>query len=284
MDKIKKYCLLGGEALVTLIDLTETVNTAKKLHSLTDLSAVLLGQALVMTSYLGAGLKNDTDELSVIIDGGGESGKIICGATKGTVRGFIENPSLYPVLKSFTKEECAGVIGNSGIITTIMDLGLKTPFTGASEMLTGDLGLDFSAYLLNSEQKRTAVSLSRSLDGRFGGIILECLPFCSEETIVMVEDTADLVKDFDKIFKEKNVDEIAEFYFEFFEKAGLQEQSIEFKCKCSRKLTDKVIFNLGYPEAKKFVTEDGQIEICCSYCSGKQIYTPEDIDNLFEIK
>lgn len=284
MDKINKYCLLGGEALVTIIDLTETVGTARKLHGLSDLSAVLLGQTLVMTSYLGAGLKNDTDELSVIIDGGGEAGKIICGATKGTVRGFIENPCLYPVLKSFSKEECANVVGKNGILTTILDLGLKTPFTGASEMLTGDIGFDFSAYLLNSEQKRTAVSLSRTLDGRFGGIILECLPFCSDETIAMVEDTADIFKDFDRIFNEKDIDELADFYFEFFEKDGLQEKNVEFKCKCSRKLTDKVIFNLGYPEAKKFVDEDGQIEICCSYCSGKQIYTPEDIDKLFEIK
>lgn len=94
-DKIIKGLLFDGNVNLIAINGTELIRDAKTRHGLSRVCTAALGRTLMITSVMGALLKNDTDRISTIINGGGPAGRIICTARRGgIVKGYIENPSL----------------------------------------------------------------------------------------------------------------------------------------------------------------------------------------------
>ena len=74
MDKIIKGVLFNGKARIALIESTETVNKAIKIHDLTPLAAAALGRALTIGAYIETNLKSESDRFNLIINGGGPIG------------------------------------------------------------------------------------------------------------------------------------------------------------------------------------------------------------------
>ena len=90
---IKRAILFGGKAIVSVMDTTTTVNDAIKIHGFSTPVAVAMGKALTMTAFMSAGFKGAGNKLTLIIDGGGEGGKmVLCGDFGAKVRGYIQNP------------------------------------------------------------------------------------------------------------------------------------------------------------------------------------------------
>ena len=71
-DEIVRATLCGGEAVVYLARTTELCETARATHHASALAAAALGRTLTMTAIMTlSSLKNDTDRLSLTIDGKG---------------------------------------------------------------------------------------------------------------------------------------------------------------------------------------------------------------------
>ena len=75
----------------------------------------------------------------------------------------------------------AAAVGKNGKITVIKDLGLKDPYIGQTELVSGEIGEDVAYYLTVSEQQPSAVALGVLINPDYsvkaaGGYIIQPMP------------------------------------------------------------------------------------------------------------
>ena len=205
------------------------VQTARDNHNTIKVATAALGRTLTATAMMGLMMKNENDELSVIIKGGGPIGTILTTAdSKGNVKGYVQYPDLNGVqVEDYPngKLNVAGAVGKDGYVKVIKDLGLREPYVGSYPLVSGEIAEDFTHYFALSEQTPSVVSLgvlTRNMeverkitkeDGseeivvcrefdveQAGGFIVQLMPFASEETIAQLENN---IKDILRIEKDR---------------------------------------------------------------------------------
>ncbi len=285
MDRIVKGVCFGGKARVALIDTTGIVNELIRIHDLTPLAAAALGRTVTVGAYVTANLKNDSDRFNIIVNGGGPIGRIcVAGEKRGTVKGFVENPHVNLPVRADGKLDVGGAVGKNGDIVVIKDLGLKEPYVGRCELVSGEIAEDFATYLFKSEGITGAVALGvlNDKDGckASGGIIVEALPDADENAVFMLEDIMTNFTHISSMIAEKSIEDIGEFYFGHLDTEFFAAEPIELYCGCAQKIRN-VVKSLGRAEAEEIVKERGNIEVKCDYCGKAYTYTECDLDDIF---
>lgn len=282
MGKIYKTLIFDGQISLSVLDTTDVVNEAIRLHKLTPVCAAALGRTLTVTAFMASQLKGEDERLSVTINGNGAGGKIIAAAdSKLNVRGAIDNPTIDLPLKANGKLDVGGVVGNSGYITVVKNLGLKEPYVGRSELVSGEIGEDFAAYYAYSEQQPTAIAVGVLIKNEkcigAGGVIIQPLPDCTEENLVKAENLVNKFSDVSKQISETGVEGIIEKYFKGYDFNAFD---VRYKCNCSDEYVRKVLITLGEKELYDAIEKDGKIEVCCQFCDKKYVYYKKDVDEL----
>ncbi len=280
MGKIYKTLIFDGQISLSVLDTTDVVNEAIRLHKLTPVTAAALGRTLTVTAFMASQLKGEDERLSVTISGNGAGGKIIAAAdSELNVRGAIDNPSADLPLKANGKLDVGGVVGNSGYITVVKNLGLKEPYVGRSELVSGEIGEDFAAYYAYSEQQPTAIAVGVLIKNEkcigAGGVIIQPLPDCSEENLAKAEDLVNNFADVSKQISEAGAEGIIEKYFKGYDFNAFDAR---YKCNCSDEYVQKVLITLGEKELYDAIEKDGKIEVCCQFCDKKYVYYKKDVD------
>lgn len=280
MGKIYKTLIFDGQISLSVLDTTDVVNEAIRLHKLTPVCAAALGRTLTVTAFMASQLKGEDERLSVTINGNGAGGKIIAAAdSKLNVRGAIDNPTIDLPLKANGKLDVGGVVGNSGYITVVKNLGLKEPYVGRSELVSGEIGEDFAAYYAYSEQQPTAIAVGVLIKNErcigAGGVIIQPLPDCTEENLVKAENLVNKFSDVSKQISETGVEGIIEKYFKGHDFNAFD---VRYKCNCSDEYVRKVLITLGEKELYDAIEKDGKIEVCCQFCDKKYVYYKKDVD------
>ena len=286
MDKIIKAVLFGGKARVALMETTETVNKAIKTHDLTPLAAAALGRSLTIGAYIESNLKSETHKFNLIINGGGPIGKIYVTSDRvGTVKGLVENPQVDLPLRKDGKLDVGGAVGTNGDIVVIEDLGLKEPYIGRSQLVSGEIAEDYNNYLFKSEGILNAVALGvlNDKDGckAAGGIIIEAMPDADDNMVCILEDIMSNFTNISALIAEKGIEEIGNYYFGHLDAEFFPAQTVRFKCDCWHKIR-KIVRGLGRAEIEDIMKEQGMLEIKCDYCRKNYVYTEKDLDFLFE--
>ena len=280
MGKIYKTLIFDGQISLSVLDTTDVVNEAIRLHKLMPVCAAALGRTLTVTAFMASQLKGEDERLSVTINGNGAGGKIIAAAdSKLNVRGAIDNPTVDLPLKANGKLDVGGVVGNSGYITVVKNLGLKEPYVGRSELVSGEIGEDFAAYYAYSEQQPTAIAVGVLIKNErcigAGGVIMQPLPDCTEENLVKAENLVNKFSDVSKQISETGVEGIIEKYFKDYDFNAFD---VRYKCNCSDEYGRKVLITLGEKELYDAIEKDGKIEVCCQFCDKKYVYYKKDVD------
>lgn len=184
MGKIYKTLIFDNRISLAVLDTTDVVNEAIKIHGLSPVCAAALGRTLTATAFMASCLKDENSKLSVTIDGGGLGGKIVtAGNANGNVRGCIYNPQVDAPLKKNGKLDVSAVVGKNGYITVVKDLGMKEPYVGRCRLISGEIAEDFTAYYAYSEQQPTAMAIGvligkDGLCSGAGAVIVQPLPDC----------------------------------------------------------------------------------------------------------
>ena len=278
MDTIKRAMLFEGKAIVDVLDTTEIVQQAINFHNLSDDAAKALGQILTIGAFISSGFKSNGNKLTIIVDGKGNGGKIVVSADTGAkVRGYIQNTRAMGDIQS--------VIGRDGYINVIKDFGLKEPYNGLSEIVTGTPSMDFAYYFTKSEQLPSAISLDVDVKNgkclKSAGIIVQPMPNCTEEVIVILEDIVSQMKNIASIVEEKGAQGVIDFYFSHFPIKQLDDVNPSYVCSCSKEKVSQMLVTLGKEELQSIVKENGKIEVGCQFCNKKYQYFEEDIEKLF---
>lgn len=280
---IKRAILFGGKAIVSVLDTTDTINSAINIHGFSQPVAVAMGKALTITAFMSGNFKGRGNKLTIIIDGNGKGGKmVLCGDFGARVRGYIENPKACEGEDVSVSE----IVGKDGALNVIKDFGLKEPYNGLSQLVNGNIDEDFAYYFTTSEQLPSAVALGVKMqDGKCvkaGGIIVQPMPNCSEEEIFILNDIVSNFTNVGELLTKMSAQEIVDFYFGHFEISRLPDIEEAYECTCSRERIEGMLITLGKEEAMQIVKAQGNIEVGCEFCNKKYVFTKEDVERLFD--
>ncbi|MCL6561318.1 MAG: Hsp33 family molecular chaperone HslO, partial [Firmicutes bacterium] len=129
---------------------TDLVEEARRRHDTWPVATAALGRALTAGLLLGANLKGD-DHLTLRIFGDGPLGAVIVTANAaGEVRGYVQEPHV-DLPATHEGKLAVGTAVGKGFLHITKDMGLKDPFTGSVELVSGEIGEDVAQYLLTSE-------------------------------------------------------------------------------------------------------------------------------------
>ena len=154
----------SGSISIKVIYAKTMVETARVNHNLTPTASACLGRTMIMTSMIGETLKGDNDKTTVIIKGDGPIGGIVVTSdNKMRTKGYVYDPNVDIPLKPNGKLDVSGAIGN-GTLTIVKDMGLKEPYSGMINLVSGEIAEDFTYYYTKSEQSPSAIGLGVLVD------------------------------------------------------------------------------------------------------------------------
>ncbi len=277
---MKDYLIRGidklGSLRIFVATTTNLVEEARLMHDSSPTATAALGRTLTAAAIMGVMMKNDEDTLTLKINGGGPIGNILVVAKNGgRVKGYVDFPLADVEPKSKGKLDVGALVGNNGTLTTILDLGLKEPYIGQSNLVSGEIAEDLASYYLLSEQQPSAVSLGVLVDRdrsvkAAGGYIIQLLPDIADEDITKIEEALAKVEPVSTLIaKGLSPEEIMNKILFEFDMQVLDKIDLQFKCDCSRDKIEGVIVSLGRKEIEDIIEEDGEAEVVCQYCNKK---------------
>lgn len=280
IDKKKTFRLF-------MVKSTETVETARRFHNTSPTASAALGRTLTAGLMMGYMMKNREDKITITINGGGPIGNIlIVAGNSGNIKGYADNPLAEVPRKENGKLDVGGIVGTNGKVTVITDIGMKEPYIGSTDLVSGEIGEDIAAYFWLSDQQNSAVALGVLVDVDYsikaaGGFIIQALPFIDEEDLVKLENKVSSIKSISEYFdNDKDVEEVALEIFKEFDMEITEKIPVCFRCDCSEERMEGALISLGREELTKIAEEDEKIETVCHFCNKKYIFEGEKLKNI----
>lgn len=280
--------LINLDAVAVAVDTTEICEKARVIHDLTPTTAAALGRTLTAGVIMGNSLKQKDESITLSINGGGPAGTVLAVANgNDEVKGYVVNPGVSLPLNDKGKIDVSGAVGKNGFITVIKDIGMKEPYIGKTQLVTGEIAEDIASYYATSEQQPCVIFLSVVVGPdlhieKAGGIAVFLLPNASETTICEIESRVSKISNFTKMLKEMDVKEVVESIFEGVSVDFIEGRTVEYKCNCSKDATSRVIVSLGEKEIRDIIEEDGKAEVVCKFCNTKYNYNKTELETLLE--
>jgi molecular chaperone Hsp33 len=288
-DYIIRATAADGQVRAFAATTTNLVAHAQRIHGLSPVAAAGLGRLMTAAAMMGIDMKGEGNSLSIILRGGGPLGSLVVVATSsGKIKGYVDNPNVYLPLNSYGKLDVSGAVGKEGKLTVIKDLGLKEPYVGQVDIVSGEIGDDIAFYMASSEQKPSAVGLGVLVDvdstvSAAGGFMIQPLPGASEEIIEKIENRISNIPGVSTLISEgKTPEEILKTLLDDYELKVHDKIYPYFLCDCNRERLESVLITLGRDELEDILKKDGKAELVCHYCNKKYIFDYDDIQKLIE--
>ncbi|MFZ5648258.1 MAG: Hsp33 family molecular chaperone HslO [Bacillota bacterium] len=264
---------------------TDVAENARLRHDTWPIATAALGRVMTGALLLGANLKGQ-DIITIRVTGDGPLGAIVVSANAGgEVRGYVQEPHVDLPREIEGKLPVGAAVGR-GTLSVTRDLGLKEPFTGSVELVTGEIAQDLTHYLVTSEQAPSAVSLGVLVDGEgrvkaSGGFWLEMLPGAGDEVAAILEkNLAGLPPVSTMVDGGASPVDIARAVAGEFEIDVLDKTPVSFKCSCGKKKVEDLLVSLGSEELADMVRDRGGAEVRCHFCGEKYHFNGEDLERL----
>lgn len=281
---IYKTLIWDDQVSLAVLDTTALVNEAIRRHALTPVAAAALGRTMSATAYLCSWLKAAESSLSVTIKGNGAGGKIcVAGDGELHIRGFVEHPEVDLPPRADGKLDVGGFTGREGTLTVIRDDGEGIPFVGTSELVSGEIAEDISAYFFASEQRPTAVALGVKIgtDGTClaaGGLFLQPLPGADENVLTKIEEAMGSFTHLSTLIEELGAEGVLKM---LAPTEAYDVREFGFCCHCSRERVAGLISSLGREEAESILKDEGKISVYCHYCNTTYDFDADETAALF---
>jgi len=289
MQENKDYLVRGisrnGKVRALAIRSTGVVEELRKKNDTWPVASAALGRSVSAGAMMGAMLKGN-ERLSIQIKGGGPIGTIFVDANaKGEVRGTVSNPHVHFPLNAKGKLDVAAAVGTEGSLVVTKDLGLKDPYHGSVELISGEIGEDFTYYFAKSEQTPSAVGVGVLVNPdnsikAAGGFIIQLLPGIKDEEIGEIERMLGQIAPVSTMIDEGlSPEEILQQVLGN-DLTILNEMDVTFSCHCSEERVENALISMGYDELKSLIDEQGMADVTCHFCNEKYELDKERLEGL----
>lgn len=287
MAKIVRTISMDASVTATAIDATDIVAEIERIHQPSAVVTAALGRLSIAASLIGIGLKNDTDSVTLRLNGNGPAGALIAvGDSRGNVKSYVSNPIVEIPLNSYGKLDVAGAVGKDGTLSVVKDLGLKEPYVGQIPIVSGEIAEDIASYFALSEQIPTVCGLGVLVNPDLtvkaaGGYLIQLLPFADETCIDVLEKNVNSLPSVTQMLTAGvTAEEMAMKVLDGLTPNVLDEFNCAYKCDCSRERVERALISLGNDELTKMADEEEITEVCCHFCDKKYAFTRDQIISL----
>ena len=275
----------NGGVVFCGVDSTRIVREAEKLHTTSATCSAALGRLLTGAALMGSMLKDDRDQITLRVSGGGPAGVVIvCTDGIGNVKGCIDNPLVELPAKPNGHLDVGGAVGRDGVLTVIRDNSLqKEPTVGQVPLVSGEIAEDLTAYYAYSEQVPTVMALGVLVDKDLsilcaGGFMVQLLPGATDAEIDQLEKNIAAMPSVTTMLHEgKTPEDMMQLALAGFEPNVLDERDVHYQCDCSAERTKEMLFSLGRKELVRMRDEDPNCEVVCHFCHSKYQYDLNDL-------
>lgn len=283
MDRIIRATAGDGYIKMAVITARDTVQRAQEIHACSPTAAAALGRTLCAASMLGEMMKEERGTLTIRINGGGPIGSIVAVSdSAGYVRGYVTNPKVDLPLRADGKLDVGGAVGRDGMLTVSRDIGLKEPYIGSTELVSGEIAEDLTAYLLESEQVPSACALGVLVDTdrtikAAGGFIVQLMPGAPEELIGKLEDNIFMMDQLTTVLDEDGAETVFDQVLKGLEHHIVGEAPIGYRCYCSRERVAAALRCIERSELEALIAEGRECSVSCQFCDAAYSFTPDDL-------
>ena len=143
------------------------------------------------------------------------------------------------------------------MLTVIKDLGLKEPYVGQTNLVSGEIAEDLTYYYATSEQVPSSVALGvlMNKDNTVrcgGGFILQLMPFAEDEVISKLEEKISGLKGITGLLDKGMTPEmILDHLLGDLGMEILEKYPTGFECNCSKERVEKAVISIGKKISRK---------------------------------
>ncbi|MGN0763111.1 MAG: Hsp33 family molecular chaperone HslO [Aristaeellaceae bacterium] len=285
-DEMLRLSLMGGQARVMMCETTAMCQRAADLHASTPVCTAAMGRLMTATAFLGVMMKGDNESVTVTVKGGGPMGTLVAVANHGDLKVCADNPQVELPLREDGKLDVGGAVGHSGRMSVVKDLGLREPYIGQCELVSGEMGMDFANYFTVSEQQPSLVSVGVLVNGdvvlKAGGLLIQPLPGCEESVLEQLELRSPMFASISREMTYAPKEQLIEDWFRGLTLELLERTPLRYRCGCSRERMEKALISLGRKELQTLIDEDKGAELGCHFCHSRYAFTTDELKDLLQ--
>lgn len=289
MGKIVRYITKDGSAFIIAADSTDAVYKMERIHKPSASVTAGMGRLMTAASLMGVMLKDKDDSVTLRFNGNGPAGCVIAVSDwQGNCRISVENPIVELPLNSKGKLDVSGALGNSGYLYVVKDIGLKEPFIGTTQIVSGEVAEDITNYFAVSEQTPSVCSLGVLINPDLtvncaGGFLIQLLPGCPENIIDVLEKNISVLPPVTQMLSGKmTVDEMAVKAMGGLDLDKLDETEFTYKCNCSRQKAQAAMLAAGKKELEDMLKDGKPAVVECHFCDKRYEFDLDDIKSLIK--
>jgi molecular chaperone Hsp33 len=280
----------GGIRAVGVIT-TRLTEEARQRHHLSYVATAALGRAMSAGLLLASSMKRPESRVNIRIKGDGPIGGVMVDAgLDGTVRGYVDNPTVELPPSDQGKLNVGRAIGQDGFVYVIRDVGFGYPYSSTVELVSGEVGDDLTHYLVTSEQTPSALILGVFVDRTgvtaAGGLLLQILPKATENEslIELLESRIGTLTGFTPLLQASKT--LPDIFEQLLGDMGLEilpeTQIVRFQCDCSHDRVLSALRLFSVAELKEMIDKDKGAEATCEFCGNVYQASPKELSELID--
>ena len=275
-DKLIRATAADGGIRAVGVITTDLTEEARKRHKLSYVATAALGRAMASGLLLASSMKKDDSRVNIHVKGNGPLGAILADAgLDGTVRGYVQNPSVELPPNDRGKLDVGKAVGHQGYLHVVRDVGYGQPYSSTVEIVSGEVGEDVAHYLVTSEQTPSALLVGVFVGAEgvtaAGGLLLQIMPKAArdEALVALLESRVSELSGFTPLLQAgKSLREIMEQLLGDLDLFVFPEvQPVSFNCKCSFDRVLGALKMLGEAELQGMIEKDEGAEAICQFCA-----------------
>lgn len=259
------------------------VEEAREIHHTSPVATAALGRLLTAGSMMGSMMKGEHDVLTLQIQCQGPIGGLTVTAdSEASVKGYVRQPLVILPPNEKGKLDVAGALG-PGFLNVIRDIGMKEPYNGQIQLVSGEIAEDLTYYYATSEQIPSSVGLGVLLNRdnhvrQAGGFIIQVLPFAQEEVIATVERSLQQIHSVTDLLEQGMMpQDMVRALMGDMEVEILDSIPARYACNCSKERVTRAVASLGRKDLEDLIAQGETIEVNCEFCDSQYYFTVDEL-------
>lgn len=288
----KDYIIRGtaGNGQIRCFGITarDMVETARAFHNTSPVVTAALGRTLMAGAMMGSMQKGEKDVLTIQLRGDGPmQGLTVTAGSDSFVKGYALNPEVLIHAKANGKLDVSGAIGN-GYLNVIKDMGLKEPYNGRVDLISGEIAEDLTYYFASSEQVPSSVGLGVLMNKdntvkHAGGFIVQLMPFADDAIVTQLEANLQSVTSVTMMLDSgMEPEDILRTLLEPMDLEILDRIPTGYRCDCSKERVTGAIASLGKKDLQDMINDGETIEVKCQFCNSAYNFSVDELKDILK--
>lgn len=285
-DYIVRATAANNQIRVFAATTKELVEHARAAHNTSPVSTAALGRLLTGGVMMGSMMKGEKDVLTLQIQCNGPiKGLTVTADSKGNVKGYAYNPNVLLPPSDKGKLDVGKAL-DLGVLSVIKDMGLKEPYMGQTQLVSGEIAEDLTYYFATSEQVPSAVALGVLMEKdntvkRAGGFIIQLMPFAEDGLAEKLENKLKEMTSITALLeKGMTPEDIINEILGDFGVEILDTLPAKFYCNCCKERVEQALISVGAKELNTMIKEAKPVELNCHFCNSKYTFSIEELKEI----